>query len=351
MEVMNRYVTAKNYIKGSPKESDFEIKCSKIVLSAEPGSNDVVLKNLYVSIDPYQINRLKSYSSSQTSSYVVVTIAPGEIISAYGVAKVVASGNPLYKEDDLVVGTTRWADYSVLKASEYVLRKLNSFDMGFPLSHQIGVFGFSGLTAYAGLFEVGNPKKDERVFVSAASGSVGHLVGQYAKLSGCYVVGCAGSKEKVGLLKEKLGFDDAFNYKDEPNLKSTLKKYFPDGIDIYFDNVGGKMLEAALANMNNFGRVVSCGTISEYTDPNNKVPPNINMHDMIYKRIMIQGFLATDFLTIFPDFLSATMNLIRLGRIKTLEDISTGLESIPQALVGLFHGANAGKKIVTLVEN
>ncbi|KAF4391961.1 hypothetical protein F8388_004290 [Cannabis sativa] len=274
MEVMNRYVTAKNYIEGSPKESDFEIKCSKIVLSAEPGSNDVVLKNLYVSIDPYQINRFKSYSSSHktSSNYVVVTIAPGE-------------------EDDLVVGTTRWADYSVLKASEYVLRKLNSFDMGFPLSHQIGVFGFSGLTAYAGLFEVGKPKKGERVFVSAASGSVGHLVGQYAKLSGCYVVGCAGSKEKVGLLKEKLGFDDAFNYKDEPNLESTLKK------------------------------------------------------------IMIQGFLTTDFLTIFPDFLSVTMNLIRLGRIKTLEDISTGLESIPQAFVGLFHGANAGKKIVTLVEN
>ncbi|XP_062078038.1 2-alkenal reductase (NADP(+)-dependent)-like [Humulus lupulus] len=349
MEVINRYVTTKTYIKGTPKESDFEIKSSTIVLSAEPLSNDVVLKNLYISIDPYQIHRFKGHTSSdQKTSNSVVTIAPGEVISAYGVAKVVASGNPMYTRDDLVVGTTIWADYGVLKASEYMLRKLHPKDMGFPLSHQIGVFGFSGLTAYAGLFEVGKPKKGEKVFVSAASGSVGHLVGQYAKQYGCYVVGCAGSNEKVALLKEKLGFDDAFNYKDQPNLNSALKKYFPDGIDIYFDNVGAHMLEATLANMNSFGRVVSCGMISEYTDTNKRAAPN--MLDIVYKRIMIQGFMTTDYLTIFPDFLSATMNHIRLGSLKTLEDISTGLESIPQAFVGLFHGANVGKKMVKLVD-
>ncbi|XP_030511152.1 2-alkenal reductase (NADP(+)-dependent)-like [Cannabis sativa] len=347
MEVMNRYVTIKTQINGDPKESDFEIKCSSIVVSAQPGSNDVVLRNLYVSIDPYQINRLKTHSSSQNTSSYATAILPGEVIDAYGVAKVVASGNPEFEKDDLVVGMINWGEYSVLKGETYMLRKLDT--MGFPLSHHVGIFAFSGLTAYAGLFEVGKPKKGEKVFVSAAAGSIGHLVGQYAKQFGCYVVGCAGSKEKVELLKEKLGFDDAFNYKDESDLKSTLKKYFPNGIDIYFDNVGAEMLEAAVANMNTFGRIAACGVISEYTDTNKRAAPN--MLDIVYKRIMMRGFLAADFLNIYPEFLSATVDHIRTGVFQTLEDISIGLESIPQAFLGLFHGSNVGKKMVKLSDD
>ncbi|PON88992.1 Alcohol dehydrogenase superfamily, zinc-type [Trema orientale] len=345
MEVINRYVTIKTQINGKPKESDFEIKSSPLVLSAEPGSNDVVLKNLYVSIDPYQINRMKTYSSTQKTSGYATAITPGQVIDAYGVAKVVASGNPEFEKDDLVVGMITWGEYSVLKG-QYILRKLDP--MGFSLSYHVGIFGFSGLTAYAGFFEVCKPKKGEKVFVSAASGSVGHLVGQYAKHFGCYVVGSAGSKEKVALLKDKLGFDDAFNYKDEPDLKSALKKYFPDGIDIYFDNVGAEMLEAAVANMNTFGRIAACGVISEYTDASKRAAPD--MLEIVYKKITIRGFLAEDFMNLYPDLLSATVDHLRTGTLHTVEDISTGLESIPQAFIGLFHGSNVGKKIVKLVD-
>jgi len=220
--------------------------------------------------------------------------------------------------------------------------------MGFPLSYHLGPLAFSGLTAYGGFFEVCKPKKGEKVFVSAASGSVGNLVGQYAKLFGCYVVGCAGSQKKVDLMKEKLGFDDAFNYKEETDLKSALKRYFPDGIDIYFDNVGADMLEAAVANMNAFGRVAACGVISEYTDSAKRAAPS--MLDVVYKRITIQGFLAGDYMHLYSDFISMTADHLRSGKLHVLEDISFGLESVPAAFIGLFSGDNVGKKMVQISE-
>ncbi|CAN6681194.1 unnamed protein product [Malus baccata var. baccata] len=346
MEVTNRYITIKSPLDdGEPKESDFELNTSPLALSVSPGSIDVIVKNLYVSIDPYQLNRMKSFSSSQKAIGFATAIAPGEEIDAYGVAKVVASGNPEFEKDDLVVGLISWGEYTVLKEGT-MFRKFDP--LGFPLSYQVGILGFSGLTAYGGFFEVCKPKKGERVFVSAASGSVGNLVGQYAKLFGCYVVGCAGSKEKVALLKAKLGFDDAFNYKEEPDLKSTLKKYFPDGIDIYFDNVGSEMLEAAVENMNTFGRVAVCGVISEYIDARKRAAPN--MLDVVYKRIKIQGFLAADLMNVYSDFISTTVDHLRTGNLHVVEDISSGLESFPSAFIGLFHGHNTGKKMVKLAD-
>lgn len=206
------------------------------------------------------------------------------------------------------------------------------------------VAGLSGLTAYGGFYNVGRPKKGDKVFVSAASGSVGNLVGQYAKLSGCYVVGSAGNKQKVQMLKDKLGFDDAFNYKDESDLTSTLQRYFPDGIDVYFDNVGSEMLEAAIVNMNTFGRVVVCGVMSEYTDETKRATPN--MMDVIYKRLSIQGFLAADHMKDYAEFTSVTSDYIRNAKLHVLEDISVGLESVPSAFVGIFRGDNIGKKMV-----
>ncbi|KAF2282368.1 hypothetical protein GH714_043830 [Hevea brasiliensis] len=343
MEVSSRYVVTKAHIDGAPKESDFELKSESISLLLDSGSNDVIVKNLFVSIDPYQLNRMKSQSSSQIYSTLAAAINPGEAIDAYGVAKVLVSGNPEFQKDDLVVGFITWGDYSVIKPGA-MLRKLDP--MGFPLSHHVGILGFSGLTAYVGFFEVCKPKKGEKVFVSAASGSVGNLVGQYAKLFGCYVVGSAGSTEKVQILKEKLGFDDAFNYKEESDLKATLRRYFPDGIDIYFDNVGAEMQEAAIANMNVFGRVAVCGVISEYTDSGRKATPD--MIDIVYRRIKIQGFLVTDFLNVYADFISTTCDHLRAGKMHTLEDISTGVESIPSSLIGLFSGHNIGKKMVQL---
>jgi NADPH-dependent curcumin reductase CurA len=345
MEVTNKYIAMKSHIDGNPKESDFEIKSDPLVLSVEPDSNEIIVKNLYVSIDPYQVNRMKCLSSSQKYSSFAVALAPGQVIDAYGVGKVVASENPEFEKGDLVVGLITWGEYSVLKG-EYMLRKLDP--LGFPLSYHVGILGFSGLTAYAGFFEVCKPKKGEKVFVSAASGSVGNLVGQYAKLFGCHVVGCAGSRKKVALLKEELGFDDAFNYKEETDLKETLKRFFPDGIDIYFDNVGAEMLEAAVANMKISGRVAVCGVISEYTDAGKRAAPD--MLDVVYKRLTIRGFLAADHLNVYSDFISTTVDHLQTGNIQAIEDISTGVESIPLAFIGLFRGDNIGKKMVKIAD-
>eukprot|EP00262_Sarcandra_glabra_P005972 TRINITY_DN17947_c0_g1_i1.p1 TRINITY_DN17947_c0_g1~~TRINITY_DN17947_c0_g1_i1.p1 ORF type:complete len:348 (-),score=60.28 TRINITY_DN17947_c0_g1_i1:1380-2423(-) len=346
MEVKNNYVTLKNYIEGSPTESDFEIRNVAVALTVEPGSKDVIVKNLYLSIDPYQMNRMKKHKSSEAPEKVTPRLVPGKEIDAHGVGRVVASDNEEFEKDDLVVGIVGWQEYSVVRGGVTLRKKIESTE--FPLSYELGVLGFSGFSAYLGFYDICKPKKGEKVFVSAASGSVGNIVGQYAKLSGCYVVGCAGSKQKVDLLKEKLGFDDAFNYKEESDLKSTLKRYFPDGIDIYFDNVGSEMLEAAVANMNNFGRVAMCGVISEYTDPGRRAAPN--MIDVVYKRITIQGFLTIDNMHLFSDFTYLTSDHIRHGQMLVLEDISQGLESFPSAFAGLFRGDNVGKKIVQITD-
>ncbi|CAK9177194.1 unnamed protein product [Ilex paraguariensis] len=201
MEVTTKYITIKNHIDGTPQESDFHVKTAVLSLAVEPGSNNVIVKVLYLSVDPYQINRMKRHSSTQRAVDFAVGITPGE--------------------EDLVAGVVTWGEHSIIRGGN-MLRKLDP--MGFPLSYNLGVLGPSGLTAYCGFFQVCKPKKGEKVFVSAASGSVGYLVGQFAKLLGCYVVGSAGSNEKVELLKEKLGFDDAFNYKEETDLKSALKR-------------------------------------------------------------------------------------------------------------------------------
>ncbi|XP_038879874.1 NADPH-dependent oxidoreductase 2-alkenal reductase-like [Benincasa hispida] len=345
MEVTNRIVVTRKEIDEFPVESDFEVRCEDVVVSVKSGCDDIIVKNIYVSIDPYQINRMKSFSSSHKTSSFAAPIIPTQPIDAFGMGEVLASGNPDFKEGDLVIGLIHWAEYSIVKAQTNLLRKLDTLE--FPLTHHIGILGFSGLTAYAGLFEVAKIKEGETVFVSAASGSVGSLVGQLAKLHGCYVVGCAGSDQKVALLKEKLGFDDAFNYKQEKDLTSTLERYFPDGIDVYFDNVGAEMLEAAIANMKSFGRVALCGVISEYTNSKRAVP---SMLDLVYKRIKVQGFLTGDFLNVYPDFISKVSHYIHSGKIEILEDISVGVESIPSAFIGLFKGDNIGKKMVKLVE-
>lgn len=344
MEFTNKYIAIKAQVDGAPQESDFEVKTQSISLLVKPGSKDIIIKNLYVSIDPYQLNRMKTVSASQKTSDFAVGIVPGEVIDAYGVGKVIASDNPDFEKGDYVVGLISWGEYSISQGM--ILNKLDP--MGFPLSYHVGVLGLSGLTAYAGFFEICKPKKGEKVFVSTASGSVGNIVGQYAKQLGCYVVGCAGSPKKVNMLKEKLGFDEAFNYKEETDLNSTLQKYFPDGIDVYFDNVGGEMLEAAVSNMNLRGRVAVCGVISEYTNTEKRAAPD--MLNVIYKRITIQGFLSGDYFNLFPEFLSTTIDHIRTGKMHVLEDISIGLESVPSAFVGLYSGYNVGKKLVKIAD-
>ncbi|OMO71749.1 Alcohol dehydrogenase superfamily, zinc-type [Corchorus olitorius] len=331
--IFNKHVS-----EGLPKESDMEIRESSIQPKVAEGDKDaILLKNLYLSCDPYMRNRMKKL---ETPSF---SFEAGKPLNGYGVGKVIDSTHPDYRKGDLVWGMTGWEEYSLIIAPDGLF-KIQDTDV--PLTYYTGLLGMPGITAYAGFYEVCKPKKGEYVYVSAASGAVGQLVGQFAKLLGCYVVGSAGSNEKVELLTNKFGFDAAFNYKEEQDLDAALKRYFPEGIDIYFENVGGKMLDAVLPNMRNYGRIAACGMISQY---NNERPQGVhNLMHVVTKRLRLEGFVAFDFYHLYPKFLEMILPFIKQGKIIYVEDKAQGLESAPAALIGLFTGRNVGKQLVVL---
>ncbi|XP_009401138.2 2-alkenal reductase (NADP(+)-dependent)-like isoform X1 [Musa acuminata AAA Group] len=342
-EVMvNRKVVLKHHLPPDrmPKESDMELVATDTVrLRVPSGSMAVLVKNLYLSCDPYMRSRMTKHDEP---SYVP-DFVPGTPISSHGVGKVLDSGHPDFKVGDYVWGMTGWEEYSLITSTEHLI-KINHTDV--PLSYYIGILGMPGLTAYAGFYEICSPKKGEHVFISAASGAVGQLVGQFAKLMGCYVVGSAGSDEKVNLLKNKLGFHEAFNYKKEPDLNKALKRCFPEGIDIYFENVGGAMLDAVLANMRLNGRIAVCGMISQY---------NLGKHDgvhnllaLIAKCIRMQGFLVSNYYKCYREFEEKVVQYMKEGKIVYIEDIAEGLENAPSALTGLFAGRNVGKQLIVV---
>ncbi|GFP90092.1 2-alkenal reductase (NADP(+)-dependent) [Phtheirospermum japonicum] len=335
--VENKQIIFKGYIEGAPKETDMELKLgNKIKLVAPKGSGAFLVKNLYLSCDPYMRGRMRDFHGSYIPPFT-----PGSVIEGFGVSKVVDSDNPNFKPGDIISGFTGWEEYSLIHETPQ-LRKVHPDNM--PLSYYIGLLGMPGFTAYVGFYEVCAPKKNEYVFVSAASGAVGQLVGQLAKLHGCYVVGSAGSSQKVDILKNKLGFDDAFNYKEEPDLDAALKRYFPQGIDIYFENVGGAMLEAVLLNMRVHGRIAVCGMVSQHGTSD---PQGIrNMFSLISKRVRMEGFLQSDYLHLFPRFVEDVTSFYKQGKITYLEDMNEGLESGPAAFAGLFSGKNVGKQVI-----
>ncbi|KAL5997952.1 hypothetical protein ACLOJK_008886 [Asimina triloba] len=288
-------------------------------------------------------------------------------ITGFTVSKLIDSDHPDYKVGDLVWGICGWEEYSLIKEPESLI-KISRTDV--PLSYYTGILGkwfFPSITKQMtalftdqsflptqinSLLECLQPKKGETVFVSAAAGAVGQLVGQFAKLEGCYVVGSAGSKEKancsdiVELLKSKFGFDDAFNYKEEPDLPAALKRYFPDGIDIYFENVGGAMLDAVLQNMNLYGRISACGMISQYNLE--KYEGVCNLFQIVAKRIRMEGFVVFDHYGKYPEFVDFTIQFLKEGKIVYLEDTAEGLENAPAALIGLYQGRNIGKQVVAV---
>ncbi|CAA6660276.1 unnamed protein product [Spirodela intermedia] len=287
---------------GFPKESDFEVVTGETVS----------LKNLYLSCDPYMRSRMTKH---EDPSYVS-DFTPGSAIVGYGVVRVVHSGKPNIADGDLFWGMTGWEEYTLIENPESLF-KIKYNDL--PLSYYTGLLGMPGFTAAVGFHEICSPQKGEYVFVSAASGAVGQLVGQFAKLMGCYVVGSAGSDEKVELLKNKLGFEEAFNYKKETDLKAALKRYFPEGIDIYFETSAGRCLTPAS---------IICSITT--------------------KRIRMQGFLVFDHFHKYPEFEDRVAQYVREGKIFYLEDIAEGLESAPAALIGLFSGRNVGKQLVAV---
>ncbi|XP_047335092.1 2-alkenal reductase (NADP(+)-dependent) [Impatiens glandulifera] len=335
--VENKQILFKGYINGIPKETDMELKAGgKIELRVANGSSRILVKNLYLSCDPFMRGRMIFSRASYIPPFV-----PGSVIEGFGVSRVIDSDDPDFRPGDLVVGLTGWEEYSFIRKDQQ-LRKIQHHDI--PLSYHVGLLGMPGFTAYAGFYEVCSPQKGDYVFVSAASGAVGQLVGQLAKLHGCYVVGSAGSSKKVDILKNTLGFDDAFNYKEETDLNAALKRCFPSGIDIYFDNVGGAMLDAALLEMRVNGRIAICGMVSQQDLSN---PDGIrNMFCLISKRIKMQGFLQSDYLHLFPQFVKDMVSYYQQKKIVYIEDMNEGLESAPAALVGLFTGKNIGKQVI-----
>ncbi|KAL3752824.1 hypothetical protein ACJRO7_000253 [Eucalyptus globulus] len=286
VEVMsNKQVIYREEVQYSLTETHLEVRTSSERLKADKDSGTISVKNLYLACDSYNLNLIKYFTPL------------GSPIHGYGVARVLESGHPNFKTGDLVWGITRWEEYSLITAPDTCV-KIEHSDV--PLSSYTGrLLGMPGMTAYAGFFEVCSPKKGETVFISAAAGAVGQLVGQFTKLLGCYVVGSASSKEKVDLLKNKFGFDDAFNYKEELDLDAALKRCFPGGIDIYFDNVGGKMLDAVLLYMKLHGQITVCGMISQY---NLKQHEGVhNLMNLVLKRGSDGRFPGVQLLSSLPE--------------------------------------------------
>ncbi|XP_028783589.1 2-alkenal reductase (NADP(+)-dependent)-like [Neltuma alba] len=346
MEVTNKKLILKDYVSGFPKESDMEVICTDRINLKLPEENSskgaVLVKNLFLAADPH----LRPLMKKADNFSVLQSFTPGTPLYGYGVAKIVDSKHPDFKEGDLVWGITGWEEYTLITAPETLFKIHNTDDDDVPLSYYSGILGMPGLTAYAGFFNVCAPKRGERVFISAAAGAVGQLVGQFAKLSGCYVVGSVGSQDKVDLVKKKFGFDDAFNYKEEPDLDAALKRYFPEGIDIYFELVGGKMLDAVLVNMKVHGRIAVCGMISQYTL--DKPEGITNITSLVYKRIRMQGYNVVDYYHLYHKYLDFILPYIKEGKISCVEDIVDGLENGALALVRVFRGLNIGKQVVSL---
>ncbi|CAL4950810.1 unnamed protein product [Urochloa decumbens] len=350
----NRRVVLKEYVEGYPREEHMELLLPgaevPLRLAGDDPPGSVLVRNLCLSCDPYM--RLKM-SRPLGASYAAAFV-PGSVITGYGVARVVDSSDPRLSPGDLVWGITGWEDYSVVKPpATAFLSKISHHagEGGVPLSYYTGILGMPGLTAYVGFHEICAPKAGETVFVSAASGAVGQLVGQFARLAGCRVVGSAGSAEKVELLKSKFGFHDAFNYKEEPDLAAALARCFPEGIDIYFENVGGAMLDAVLLNMRAHGRIAVCGLISQYNLKSGEWDAVRNISAVIGKRLRVEGFLEPDHKHLYPKYEEWVLPYVRDGTIAYVEDVAEGLESAPKALVGLFHGRNVGKQLVRIAND
>ncbi|KAI9313536.1 hypothetical protein BX666DRAFT_1977488 [Dichotomocladium elegans] len=304
-----------------------------------------IVKQLVISVDPYMRGRMRDASiKSYSPAFPLNEPMTGNTMSV-----VVKSNNPNYKEGDLVYGNLGvFEEYTIVPAAKqgFFTVRNDPKTNGLPLSYYVGVLGMPGLTAYVGLIKFGQPKAGETLYVSAASGAVGQLVGQIGKVLGLRVIGSAGSDEKVNYLKE-IGFDGAFNYKTS-DIDAKLKELCPDGIDIYFENVGGKMLEIVINHANMFGRIVACGMISQY---NTRTPYGIpNLMQVVSKRLRIEGFIVSDSKDMEPEFMEKMTKWLVDGKIKYRETIVEGIENTPNALIDVLRGANFGKEVVKVAD-
>ncbi len=330
----SREIRLKSRPVGIPQQGDFELFEAPV---PEVGENQVLVKNLYMSVDPYMRGRMidrKSY---------IPPFQIGQTLEGGSVGQVLESRNPLFQPGDKVISFMGWREYFVSDGAG-----LTKVDPGrIAVQAYLGALGMPGLTAYCGLLEIGKPAENETVLVSAAAGAVGSIVSQIARIKGCKVVGSAGSDEKVAWLKETAGVDAAFNYRTAGDPVDAVGRLCPDGIDICFENVGGAHLEAALEHMNTRGRIVMCGMIGQY---NAAAPPPgpANIGNVIIRRLKMQGFIVMDHLDRMAQFHADMGKWVAEGKIAWRETVIDGIENAPRAFIGLFKGENFGKMLVKL---
>jgi len=295
----------------------------------------LVVRNHYLSLDPYMRMRMedvKSYAAPQALDEVMIGGTAGEVIE---------SKHPKFNVGDKVVGMLGWSEIGVSDGT--LLKRVDTSKI--PLSAYLGVVGMPGMTAWYGLNQIIQPKAGQTIAVTAASGAVGGVVGQLAKLKGCKVIGIAGGKEKCGYVVDELGFDACIDYKGG-NLFKEVKAAAPDGIDGLFENVGGAVMDAVLARMNPYGRIALCGLISGY---DGQPMPVHNLHAVLSMRLMMQGFIVSEHMDLWPTGLGELGSLVADGKLKFRESISEGLASAPEAFIGLLRGKNFGKQLVRLI--
>lgn len=334
---VNRQFRLKSRPVGRIKPSDFDLVKAPV---PEPGQGEALVRNLYLSLDP--TNRIWMSDMDQYMPPVEL----GAVMRGGGIGIVVKSNTPAYKQGDYVSGLVGWQDYTIVGEKPEQRAGVIPHGLPVPLTAMLGACGATGLTAYFGFLEIGQPKAGDTVVVSAAAGAVGSVVGQIAKIKGCRVVGIAGGAEKCRFLVEELGFDAAVDYK-HAGWKDVLAAATPDGIDINFENVGGEIMEAVMARMNLFGRMALCGMISGY---NTGEPMRADFSPILMRRIAIRGFIITDFLARFAEGSRQLAEWVAQGKIKHRETIVDGLEEAPTAVNRLFDGQNIGKLIVKIAD-
>lgn len=329
---MNRRVTLAARPSGFPEESDFSLKEGDV---PEPGPGEVLVRNRWVSVDPYQRGRMSTQRSYARG------LELGDVITAQAVGEVVESKDGRYTEGDLAVGQLGWQDYAVARAG--VLRKIPPEVR--PPTLALHVLGTTGFTAYFGLLDVGRPKPGDTVVVSGAAGAVGQIVGQIAKLTGCRTIGIAGGPEKCVDLLELYGYDVALDYKSG-DLRAALKEACADGVDVYFDNCGGDISAAVHSRLNVGARIVICGQISQY----NLERPEPTFHPglLIVVRARMEGFLVSDYAHRFDEASARLARWVTEGKIRWREDVTEGLENAPRAFIGMLRGENRGKALVAV---
>jgi len=336
MPTMNRQITLAGRPVGMPKESDFRLEESPM---PHPGGGEVLVQARYLSVDPYMRGRLTGVASYARG------LDLGEVIVGGVVGRVLESGDPRCSAGDTVEGMLGWQEYAVAPGKS--LRKIDP--AAGPISSALYVLGMPGLTAYFGLLEICRPQAGETVVVSGAAGAVGSLVGQIARIKRCRAIGIAGSNEKVRFLIKELGYDGAFNYRETPDYNAKLKELCPNGVDVYFDNVGGAITDAVMRRIAKHARVAVCGQISQY----NAVEPQTGprwLSQLVVRQVKVEGFLVSQFAGRFEAGLKQLSTWLKEKRLLYREDVVNGLENAPQAFIRMLEGKNIGKQLVKVSE-